>query len=51
MTVWCSLWSFGIPISPVLVCLDQEKFGNPDVSFDVHTMDELKCTETEKWII
>jgi hypothetical protein len=29
MAVWYSLWSFVIPIFPNLVCLDQEKSGNP----------------------
>jgi hypothetical protein len=29
MTVWYSLWSFGTYTFPVLVCLDQEKSGNP----------------------
>jgi hypothetical protein len=30
MTVWYSLWAFGILFS-VLICLDQEKSGNPGV--------------------
>jgi hypothetical protein len=29
MAVWYSLWFFDI-FFPVLVCLDQEKSGNPD---------------------
>jgi hypothetical protein len=29
MAIWYSLWWFGIFI-PFLVCLDQEKSGNPD---------------------
>jgi hypothetical protein len=28
LIIWYSLWSFGI-FSPFLVCLDQEKSGNP----------------------
>jgi hypothetical protein len=28
--IWYSLWSFGF--FPVLVCLDQEKSGNPDLN-------------------
>jgi hypothetical protein len=30
MVGWNSLWSFGIFFS-ILVCLDQEKSGNPDI--------------------
>jgi hypothetical protein len=32
MAVWYSLCSFGMYSFPVLVCLDLEKSGNPDVS-------------------
>jgi hypothetical protein len=30
--VWCSLWSFGTYIFPVLVCLVREKSGNPGLA-------------------
>jgi hypothetical protein len=34
MAVWCGYWSFGV--FPVLVCLDQEKSGNPEFAAFVH---------------
>jgi hypothetical protein len=35
MALWYSLWSFGTYF-PVLVCLYQEKSGNPETSY-IHT--------------
>jgi hypothetical protein len=32
MAIWYSLWSLVIHIFPNLVCFDQEKSGNPDLS-------------------
>jgi hypothetical protein len=32
MGVWYGLWSFGT-VFPNLVCLDQEKSGNPEIEF------------------
>jgi hypothetical protein len=31
MAIWCCLRSFGL-FFPILVCLDQEKSGSPDVN-------------------